>query len=230
VSVHDPRFEPVASTRHTIVLSAILLLVAGVGWLSLHSATNAVPTTGGPSLYVGLAAAELGLLYYVWVGVRGAGKTFRDLLSSRSITVRSLLLDVVVGALLLLLLHFINHLLNGWFGAGDTRLVRPLVAAARSQPLLWIILSLTAAVSEELTFRGYLQRQFLAWSQSPFVAVICQAVMFAVAHGYQGGVSILKIAILGMIFGIVAWLRASRLAGIVAHAGLDIVGGLGAFG
>jgi hypothetical protein len=47
-----------------------------------------------------------------------------------------------------------------------------------------------------------------------------------VTHGYQGGMLILRICLLGLLFGAAALLRRSLIPGMVAHAATDIIGGL----
>jgi hypothetical protein len=221
---------PIASTRHTVILCAILLLVAGVGSWTLHSPAAARPQWGsGAGLLVGLIVAEIGLLYYVWVGVRRGGGGLRDLVVTGRVTAARLLVDFLVGVLLFVLLSVASALMAQWLGRGDTSLVNTLTSRAAAQPVLWILVSLAAAVSEELTYRGYLQRQFEVRLKSPLLAILAQAILFGVTHGYQGGILVLRITILGAIFGLTAWVRRSRLPGIFAHFGLDIAGGFHLF-
>ncbi len=53
--------------------------------------------------------------------------------------------------------------------------------------IAWIVLCVIAGFAEELIFRGYLQRQFTAWARGTVaVGVVCSALMFGAAHGYQG--------------------------------------------
>jgi membrane protease YdiL (CAAX protease family) len=224
--------EPVASRRHTIILCVILLLIAAAGWASLHSGAGTQPRTGAPdaSLLLMLIVVEAALLYYVVIGIRARGHRLVELVSSRAITARRILTDLLLGIALLALLLGAEHILTLLVGSGEQRLVKPLVAAAATQPIIWILVSCAAAVAEELTFRGYLQRQFLAWSASPVVAIIGQAAIFGVTHGYQGGIPMVRIAAIGILYGIAAHLLRSRVPGIFAHAGQDIVGGFGWLG
>lgn len=223
----DSVHSPIASRRHTVILCAILLAIAGAGALAFHSSRPGSPAPAGPGLYLGLMVAELGLLYYVWVGLKRAGSNFAVLVSVAPLSARRIIVDALAGVALFAVLYGVSDLLTGALGHGDARLVQPLIAAARGHPILWILLSLIAAVSEELTYRGYLQRQFLAWSRTPLIGIPAQAILFGVTHGYQGPVLITKITLLGLIFGAAAYYRGSRLPGILAHAALNIVGGLG---
>ena len=91
---------------------------------------------------------------------------------------------------------------------------------------LWIGLSLSAAFCEELTFRGYFQIQFGAFTRSPAAGLVLQALLFGVAHAYQGPRSVILIALYGALFGAVALWRRSLRPGMVAHALTDLVLGL----
>jgi membrane protease YdiL (CAAX protease family) len=75
-------------------------------------------------------------------------------------------------------------------------------------------------------YRGYLQRQFAAWTNIAWVAVIAQGMMFGASHAYEGGRRMVLIAIFGMMFGVVALIRKSLRPGMITHAGYDIIAGL----
>ena len=58
------------------------------------------------------------------------------------------------------------------------------------------------------------------------LSLLMQALVFGVAHGYQGLRACVRIAAFGVLFGVVAvWQRRLR-PGVVAHALTDIVAGL----
>jgi membrane protease YdiL (CAAX protease family) len=223
------RQEAIASARHTAILCLILLGVAAAGLLTLHSARPGAATANSGALLPGLVIAEAALLYYVWIGVRRHGVGLRDLAFQGPMTGLRGLTDIAAGIALFLFLTLMSALIARGFGPGDTSVVKSVVGAAATQPVLWVIVSLAAAVSEELTYRGYLQLQFAAWLRSPLAAIFAQAALFGITHGYQGGFLIVKIGILGLVFGLVAWARNSRVPGVIAHFGLDASGGLGLF-
>ena len=95
-----------------------------------------------------------------------------------------------------------------------------------SESLIWILVSLSAGTCEELVYRGYLQRQLWSLTSSLSLALILQSMIFAVGHIYQGWKPALVTAIYGLIFGLVAAWRRSIIPGALAHALVDIIGGL----
>lgn len=225
--MEDSLNQPVASGRHTAILTAILLLIALAGWLALRQAHGGPAATGGSAgLYVGLLAAEWGLFFYARAGLKRHGTSIARLISARPLTARTLVTDVVLGLLLLAALLAAQYGLDRLASPGDTTLVRRMLVTRVELIPLWLVLAASAGFVEELVFRGYFQRQFGAWLASPWAGVIAQALLFGITHGYQGGLLILRICLLGLIFGAAALLRRSLIPGIIAHAATDIIGGL----
>jgi len=91
---------------------------------------------------------------------------------------------------------------------------------------IWIALSATAGFCEEILFRGYLLRQFRAATRSIVVAIVLQAVVFGIAHAYQGGRRIILIAAYGVLFGMLAAWRKSLRPGMIGHALQDSFSGI----
>lgn len=86
----------------------------------------------------------------------------------------------------------------------------------------------TAAVGEELLFRGFLQGRlhalFGGGRGAGIAAVLAQAAIFGLAHAYQGPTGILVTGTVGLVFGLV-FLRARTLWPLmVAHGLVDTVG------
>jgi membrane protease YdiL (CAAX protease family) len=227
----ETRLEPIASRKHTRVLTAILLAFALAGYVALlrNTPSHAPPRTSNGTLYLGLLAAEWGLFIYVRSGLKRHGTPVLGVISNRPLTAANLALDILLGLLLLAVFAGAEILVSKLLGNGNTALVRTLLVRETSLIPLWLMLAASAGFVEEFTFRGYFQRQFGAWFGSPWLGVIAQAILFGVTHGYQGGILIVKITLFGMIFGVAALLRRSLVPGMVAHAGLDIIGGLAAF-
>lgn len=81
----------------------------------------------------------------------------------------------------------------------------------------------SAAIGEELLVRGYLLYRLEALA-NVYVAVVAQAVIFALAHLYQGWMGVINIFVLALVFGVV-FVRCGRSLWplIVAHGLIDTV-------
>jgi hypothetical protein len=92
--------------------------------------------------------------------------------------------------------------------------------------LMWVCVSLTVGVSEEIVYRGYLQTQLAAFSGHAVVGVFLQATLFAIAHAQQGAAAIVRVGFYGLLFGALAQWRGSLLPGMMCHVAIDVVGGM----
>ena len=81
----------------------------------------------------------------------------------------------------------------------------------------------TAALGEELLFRGFLQGRLQALLAgrrgAGLLAALAQATLFGLAHAYQGATGILVTGLLGLVFGLL-YLRAKSLWPLVIAHGL----------
>jgi membrane protease YdiL (CAAX protease family) len=100
-----------------------------------------------------------------------------------------------------------------------------LAPGTRLELALWFCVSATAGLCEEIIFRGYLQRQFAAMSNSMLAGVLLSAAVFGASHGYEGVARMVLIAIYGLMFGLMAWWRKSLRPGMLAHAWHDSLSG-----
>lgn len=227
---------PVASWRHTGILCAILLAIALAGFVASHlAAAPVVPAGGSPggpaapgagmAVYVMLLSAELALFYTVRNGLRRGGTRLRDIVSRRPLTPGRVAMDLVLGAGLLCNWVLIGRLLADGSSAGPPAIVQRLIVHDPTEIPLWIAVSLAAGFVEELTFRGYFQRQF-ASRLGTAPAILAQAVLFGATHGYQGTGPMLGITLFALLFGLMAWARGSLVPGMAAHAAVDVIAGL----
>ena len=221
----------IAPWWHTLVLIALfLIMAAGGAMLQSQAGSRASLVQAKPNLsrlYLSMIAGEWALVYYVWkVGLRRTGTTIGELIGGKWASPRAALLDVLFAGGLWALWKGAYFLWSTWFGTGHVSSVSRLMPQGVTESTLWVLLSISAGISEELVFRGYFQRQFLAWTGRVSVAVLLQVTVFGVAHGYQGVQSCLAIAAYGTLFTLLALYRKSLLPGILAHAWTDIAGGL----
>jgi membrane protease YdiL (CAAX protease family) len=84
-------------------------------------------------------------------------------------------------------------------------------------------ISLSAAITEEIIFRGYLQRMITHASGNVWLAIEVQAVAFAFAHISQGTYSYIVILLESLVTGYIAYRLGNLRALIVAHCTVDII-------
>lgn len=94
------------------------------------------------------------------------------------------------------------------------------------QLVIWIFLSISAGICEELVFRGYLLQQFTRASGRVWIGVFASSLLFGVAHGYEGASGMIAITIYGSLFCLLAMKRGSLRPGMIAHAWHDIFSGV----
>jgi membrane protease YdiL (CAAX protease family) len=222
------RSDLIAPVWHTVLLVSIFLGVTIAGAVfqwhaqstsgALQQHPNVVP------LYLSLIAVEWLLVYGVWAGIRIRGVRLVDLIGGRWHSAKNVLIDIVVAIVVWIL----------WLGiqAGVSRLVPSNAKSVSTllpqnflEVVLWIATSLSAGFCEEVAFRGYFQKQFEAMTGSSAAAVILQAILFGISHGYQGLPAVIMIILFGFLFGILAFWRNSLRPGMILHAWSDIYAG-----
>jgi uncharacterized protein len=221
-----------ASRRHTLIFLAICLAVTVISALN---ANHGYPT-GAPArsnqmllLYLFLIGMEWLWVRFVYKGMQAHGRSLLEFIGRPWFTPRLLAGDLLYAALALgfsyALFIGIDRVLQ--HGEALTNPLLPAVPSGAAGMIVWIGLSLSAGICEEIVFRGYLQRQLAALSGSTSIAVLGQAIAFGIAHGYEGVGAVIQIVVYGLAFGMLALWRGNIRAGILAHATWDILAGLG---
>jgi membrane protease YdiL (CAAX protease family) len=212
------------------VLTAAFLTMALWGAMAQHQApqTGTVALPASPAaVYGGLILMEWGLAYYVWkVGLRRSGASLRALIGGRWGSLRDVAVDAGIGLATWAAWSVVSRAWVAWSGADPAASVDSLLPHHLHEVALWIALSASAGFSEELVFRGYLLERFKTLTGSAVLAVVLQAALFGVSHGYQGVRSCLQIAVYGLLFGVLATWRRSLRPGMLAHAWTDVAAGL----
>jgi uncharacterized protein len=228
VDLGDPKL--IAPLWHTGLLVAIFVAFALGGALFQHRA-NVDPGmlqqhSSMVPLYLSLLAMEWGLFLYVRKGLLLAGFSVRELLGGRWANVRDIVVDLILAAAIWGLWTLIQLAWNRWSGPSHAASIQTLLPRGGAETMLWVGVSVSAGICEELAFRGYFQRQFAALAHSRGIALFVQAVLFGISHGYQGIEACAKIVLFGLLFGVLALWRGSLRPGMVAHAWGDIAGGI----
>ena len=226
-----PGLRPVAPTWHTLLLIAFFLgltLAGAVFQRSVSShATVAKEAPALAPLYLSLFLGELALVFYVWKGgLRRSGTSVRELIGGRWGSPADVLRDLALAAAMWGAWTLVPMAWGRLFGADHATTIEGYLPTRGFEYLLWILVSLGAGFCEELVFRGYLMRQFSAWTRSPWTGLLLQSALFGVSHGYQGLAACMRIAVFGLIFGLLAIWRRSLRPGMIAHALTDIMGGI----
>ena len=107
------------------------------------------------------------------------------------------------------------------------RRIRPRLAYAepllphteKERRLFWLV-SLTAGVTEEIFFRGFLIWFLAAW-MGPLLAVLLSSALFGAGHIYMGWAQAPKTALVGLILAFIALGSASLVPAMLLHAALD---------
>lgn len=220
--------KTIAPWWHTCALIAFFLALTLAGILFQRQASSATGIVlQHPNMapaYLSLVLAQWALLYYVWkVGLRRTGTKLSELIGGRWAGITDVLRDVALAVGLWLVWLLIQVAWDRFFGSGHAASISALLPQRPIEMTLWIALAISAGVCEEVVFRGYFQRQFHSWTRSIWIALLLQAVLFGISHGYQGVAAALKITLYGCLFGLFAWWRKSLRPGIIAHALTDIL-------
>ena len=221
----QPSCRPVASRRHTFGLLAILGLITYAGIRSHGPSTGAAVPPHLLKLYAGVMLGEWVLVFYVWSGIRRTGLSLRDLIGCGWRGWSAFFRGVLIAVLFWFLWEGSARLLHMLLGPSDTANVNAMLPRSLLEIVVWCLLSCTAGFCEELVYRGYLQRQFAAWTRNAAAAIAMQALIFGISHGYQGLKQVAIISVLGALYGILAHWRRTLLPGMAAHAWSDIYGG-----
>lgn len=89
---------------------------------------------------------------------------------------------------------------------------------------LWVLLSLTAGICEELLYRGFLPAYLVhIFPGVPFViAIVIAAVLFGVGHIYQKVTGVLGTGVMGLLFGFLYFFTGSLFLPMIVHALFDM--------
>lgn len=169
-----------------------------------------------------LLAATLG----VWALSGRSAAALGLTIPAGSGTLLGLGLTVLALALLLVQWRAIQRLQ----GAGLDGLRRQLAGARDLLPATdrehanFRALCFTAGICEELLYRGYLIAYLAVWL-GPWPAMLAAAVVFGLAHSYQGRSGILKTGAVGLVMGGLFLFTGSLLWPMILHVAVDLQGG-----
>lgn len=111
------------------------------------------------------------------------------------------------------------------FGVRESPTLAGLLPRTATERLAFLGVSITAGVTEELVFRGFLIPAIAVAVGSTVVAALVAAAVFGLLHAYQGFAGALRAAALGALLSVVLLATGSIVPAILAHALIDVIGG-----
>jgi membrane protease YdiL (CAAX protease family) len=230
------RPQPIASWGR---LAGFLLIGAGVvvlGFLAQHApAVGAGAAAGGQlashgkaiQIYITVGLMDWALLYYCWAAVHHNGGDLLTLSGGRWTSWKDVAVDLAIALPFWVLWEATAYgahwlLALGLPGSSAAKTVDSLLPQSLLEIVVWIGVSITAGICEELAFRGFLQRQFHALTGNIVVAVLLQGLVFGLFHAYQGWRQVAVISVLGVLYGAFAAWRGNLRVNILTHAWGDI--------
>ena len=217
--------KPIAHRLHTVALFALLLL--STFYTHHHASAGAIRDTPRIPRYLGSIVLEWILLGLVLAGIHHRRDFLRTAFLNRARTaLESLGLGVITYILGFMAILFTGSLLyfTPLFHQRNEAVILALAPHTPLEFVLWFCVSLTAGITEELIFRGYLLEQLTAWTRSSVAAIFIAALLFGCVHLYEGFAAILPLAALAIVYGfVVRHLKGDLRAVIVAHTLQDFM-------
>lgn len=224
-SINATDRRAIAPLWHTVGLLLILALLTYGGMRTHGTSTKAGPAANLLRLYLTVMAGEWALVFYVWRGIRRRGLTLRELIGGKWADVSAFGRLLVTAVVFWFVWEAAARAMHLLLGPSNATNVTAMLPQSSVQIVVWCMVSCTAGFCEEVLYRGYLQRQFAAWTGSAPAAIAIQAVIFGASHGYLGAKQVVIISVLGALYGMLAHWRRTLVPGIAAHAWSDIYGG-----
>ena len=217
-------FRQIASPWHTALVVTVEAAMVLRGFLKVGHLRAANPDR--IMLYEKTILFQWLTLALVLAGVWLHGLPLRTILGERWSSARQLFRDIGLGLGFLFVSTIITSILGphgNASGGGPDQAIKFLLPQGGAEIALWVVLSLTAGICEEAIYRGYLQRQFMAFSRSVPVGIILAALAFGASHAYQGLGRASVIALMAVLAGSVAYWSRSVRPGMIAHALQDLM-------
>ncbi len=229
VAAADTPREPIAPWWHTV------LVLAPIAIGSVASAyQHGLPNANLPGLshrlssYFTVLVEEWFGVFLVWLALRRRGLALGSLVSGHWQTPRAFFRDLGLAVAFMVVVVPLVGGLAYLLGANTNSGVASILPKTVFELVVFLALTASAGFGEELLFRGYLTRQFGAWTGSRVFALVLQGVVFGLAHGYYFKTMAL-IVVHGWLLGLLAYWRKSLRPGMLAHVLQDGVGGVVAF-
>ncbi len=225
----DTTRAPLAPGWHTVlVLVPIAIGSVASGYQHGLEHVNMPGMSSRLSSYFTVLVEEWFVVLLIWLALRRRGLSISSLVSGRWQTLRNFFRDLGLAVGFLVVAVPLVGVLTYLLGGNADKTLANITPKAGFELVVWLAMAATAGFCEELTFRGYLTRQFSAWTGSRAFAVVLQAVVFGLAHGYYYKAMVV-VMVEGCLLGLLVYWRKSLRPGMFAHGLQDSIGGIVAF-
>ena len=209
-----------------------LLLAVGAATLVRLSIDHHAPFTFQASqrlpAYLRMAVLEWLLFAYLVLGIRREASSVSTVIDAYASGLRrwlsSIGLGIAASAAWMVLGAIIMTALRPT--ADELRGVQSFLPHGVAEKLGFAALTLTAGFCEEFIYRGYLQRQFHAWTGSLTLAVVLQAGLFALLHISLPWKFVLSVTAMALFLGALVGWRRTLVPAMLVHTIVNLVGGL----
>jgi membrane protease YdiL (CAAX protease family) len=116
--------------------------------------------------------------------------------------------------------------LRQFLGIREAPFLAQLLPKTGREKVVFVFLSLSAGLGEELAYRGFLVPALANAFGSVWGAALLSSLVFGILHAYQGWLGMARTALLGMVLAVSFIVTGSLWPAILAHAMLDVLVGV----
>jgi membrane protease YdiL (CAAX protease family) len=131
---------------------------------------------------------------------------------------------IVIFIILFIVLGFVNVLYTQLHFNRASQKLSELANILRQNKFLLVFSALTAGITEEIIFRGYVQPRIQIIFRSPFLGIFLSSLVFGLLHyGYGTAVNMITPFFIGLVFACYYWKYRNIKVLIICHSLWDLV-------
>jgi membrane protease YdiL (CAAX protease family) len=181
------------------------------------------------SLFLAIAGSAI-LLHWAWRDRPFSVMGFRPNLEINH-PVRT---GILIAVLTILYFADLFHAIRGAIKSGSVETAlgegTPFMPRKWRELPAYLVMCISAGVFEEVIYRGFMVTYFLPQPQGnhslPVLAVLAPALLFSLAHGYQGWQAVGKIFLLSVLLALIFLASGSIWLVMLIHTLIDLIGGI----
>ena len=200
----------------------ILLFGIIVPAVAIRTRNTIARMTLPPNRVLFYCGAIIQLVLFTAISIFVAAKEKIELFPHRAPTAVEALLGLVILVMLVVLLRpqWKKSVLDG------SRVIALFMPLTRDERMFWLLVSLLAGFSEELTWRGVQTVLLQRITGVPMIAILVSVVMFGAAHAVQGARGAVLVTMIALVFHGLVIVTGSLYVAMAVHFLYDAVAGL----